>query len=548
MCSRLLSVATSTRSILPSPGPSASSSASISSSAASLSFRPSRSKTLIPLYSGGLCEAETTTPRSSASSATAGVGSTPASTALPPASTTPRANASSSSGPDPRVSRPTKTRPPFDQSVAALPSRSTSSVVRSSPTIPRTPSVPKYSRTATLAFAELRCFAGLVEASLLALDDPGVPLEEAGALERLAQVRIGLDERAGDPVAHRPGLAARAAAVDAHSHVERALDACDLQRGHRQLAVREAGKVVLDRPPVEPGAAVTGAQDHPRNGGLALTGSLVLGRLDGSRHLRVLSCTEGFRVLSLMRMIRAGVDLRLVQLLPREAVPREHALDRLADHFGRPALELVTQRPAPQATRIAGMAVVELVVQLVAGDGDLLRVDDDDEVAGVDVRCVLRLRLAAQRVCDLGRQATKGLALGVNDVPAALDLARLCVPGLLHGNGGLDVRRPRIVATRYETPRLRRGWDGGRTPLRSQLRRRGRPRADGGRVPAARGSGCLPRSRRGLGAGSRFRSRGGSGRRSSRACHPRAPVPRAWRGRSSPSPRRGLLRSPDART
>ena len=91
----------------------ASKSASISSSAASVSLRPSPSKNLTPLYSGGLCDAEMTAPRSSASSATAGVGSTPASTALPPAATTPRANASSSSGPEPRVSRPTKTRPPL---------------------------------------------------------------------------------------------------------------------------------------------------------------------------------------------------------------------------------------------------------------------------------------------------------------------------------------------------------------------------------------------------------------------------------------------------
>ena len=46
--------------------------------------------------------------------------------------------------PSARVSRPTKTRPPPDQSVDALPSRSTSSAVRNSPTTPRTPSVPKY--------------------------------------------------------------------------------------------------------------------------------------------------------------------------------------------------------------------------------------------------------------------------------------------------------------------------------------------------------------------------------------------------------------------
>ena len=47
------------------------------------------------------------------------------------------------SGPEARVSRPTKTRPRPDHSVAARPRRSTRSAVRTSPTIPRTPSVPK---------------------------------------------------------------------------------------------------------------------------------------------------------------------------------------------------------------------------------------------------------------------------------------------------------------------------------------------------------------------------------------------------------------------
>src|SRR5215813_6445249 len=87
-----------------------------------------------------------TTPRSSRRSATAGVGRTPPRTAAPPAEATPRPNASSSSGPLARVSRPTKTRPPPHQSAEALPSCSTSSAVSDSPTTPRTPSVPKYSR------------------------------------------------------------------------------------------------------------------------------------------------------------------------------------------------------------------------------------------------------------------------------------------------------------------------------------------------------------------------------------------------------------------
>src|SRR5262245_30153203 len=87
-----------------------------------------------------------TTPRSSRASATAGVGSTPPRTAVPPAEAIPRARAASSSGPEPRVSRPTNTRRAPLHSVAARPSRSTSSGVRSSPTTPRTPSVPKYRR------------------------------------------------------------------------------------------------------------------------------------------------------------------------------------------------------------------------------------------------------------------------------------------------------------------------------------------------------------------------------------------------------------------
>ena len=51
-----------------------------------------------------------------------GVGSTPARTAFPPTDATPSANASSSSGPDPRVSRPTNTRPRPDQAADARPS------------------------------------------------------------------------------------------------------------------------------------------------------------------------------------------------------------------------------------------------------------------------------------------------------------------------------------------------------------------------------------------------------------------------------------------
>src|SRR3954466_15617995 len=234
-----------TWSISPRPSGSTSSNASISSSDASGSLWPERLKNLTPLYSGGLCEAEMTTPRSSASSATAGVGSTPATTAAPPAETTPRANASSSSTPDARVSRPMKTFPAPIQSAAARPSRSTSSGVTNFPTTPRTPSVPKYrlATRETLTLRELRGLAGLVQAGLLALDLACVAREETLALERHAQLRVHLDQRAGDAVPDGSGLAGGAAAVDADAEVVLAVEAHRLERGHRERPVQEAREV-----------------------------------------------------------------------------------------------------------------------------------------------------------------------------------------------------------------------------------------------------------------------------------------------------------------
>src|SRR5436309_1462338 len=148
----------------------------------------------------------------------------------------------------------------------------------------------------------------------------------------------------------------------------------------------------------------------------------------------------------------AGVDFQLGELLPCEAVLREHALDRLAEHLGRAAVELLAERALAQAAREARVAVVELLVELLAGDGDLLGVDDDDEVAGVDVRRVLGLVLAAERVGDLRRETPERLPFGIDEVPAAGDLARLCGPGLhLTKKRRTDVRRARMVAAETAT-------------------------------------------------------------------------------------------------
>ena len=228
-----------------------------------------------------------TTPRSSASSATAGVGSTPPRMQSPPAEMTPRANASSSSTPEARVSRPTKTFAAPVQSAAARPRRSTSSGVRNSPTTPRTPSVPKY-----LPSHERRIYRLLNCGALRALCRPAFlrsttrasRVRKPARFSGSAELGVDLDERTGDPVPHRAGLARGAAAVQANAEVVLTLEAGRLQRRGREHPVHHAREVLLDRLAVDPRRAVAGPQDHARNGRLALAGAEILGR---GRHLHL---------------------------------------------------------------------------------------------------------------------------------------------------------------------------------------------------------------------------------------------------------------------
>ena len=79
-----------------------------------------------------------------------------------------------------------------------------------------------------------------------------------------------------------------------------------------------------------------------------------------------------------------------------------------------------------QAARIAGMIAINLVVQLLAGQHELIGIDHDDIIATVTVRGEGGLMLAAQHRGDLGSQAAHNHALSVDDVPLALDVLGIC--------------------------------------------------------------------------------------------------------------------------
>src|SRR5680860_281416 len=267
------------------PRPRSPSSASILASARSPSFVPLPVKNLIPLSRYGLWDAETTAARSSpslrTSTAAAGVGRTPPSSASPPASATPAASAASSIGPDSRVSRTISTcgRGASSEAVAARPRASASSAVRNVPASPRTPSVPKSLRSvvtsAPSALAELRALASLLQTGLAPLLGARVAGQEAAPLELAAQLGVDLGQRPGDAVADSAGLAADAAAVDPDPHVDAVLVAGDHEWLDSRRLVQGAGEELLDRATVDDDLATAGKQGHAGDRVLAFAGRQV---------------------------------------------------------------------------------------------------------------------------------------------------------------------------------------------------------------------------------------------------------------------------------
>src|SRR4030095_12672433 len=72
---------------------------------------------------------------------------------------------------------------------------------------------------------------------------------------------------------------------------------------------------------------------------------------------------------------------------------------------------------AADAARIAAMPVIDFVLGLVAGDADLVGVDDDDEIAGIDVRRVDGFVLAAQAKGDFTGHPAQDLVGRVDHKP-----------------------------------------------------------------------------------------------------------------------------------
>ncbi|VXC74354.1 hypothetical protein SPHINGOAX6_40271 [Sphingomonas sp. AX6] len=142
---------------------------------------------------------------------------------------------------------------------------------------------------------------------------------------------------------------------------------------------------------------------------------------------------EDLRVLGGVRMLGALEDAQIAHLLTAQRTARNHALDCLfKDTLGEATVENLVRGHFLQATDVTRVLVIDLVGALLAGEPNLVGVDDDDIVAAIDVRGEAGLVLAAQDVCDDRRCTTDHQAFGIDDVPFLFHFVRLGRLGGLH--------------------------------------------------------------------------------------------------------------------
>ena len=130
-----------------------------------------------------------------------------------------------------------------------------------------------------------------------------------------------------------------------------------------------------------------------------------------------------------MGMLAAIVNVNVLQQLGAKAILGKHALDHLDEQRVHAGLDALLVRLLHQnlrssktlATGIARVANILLVGPLLAGENDLVSVDDDHIVATVHMRSEAGLVLAAQDLRDLAAQATQNLIGSIDNYPFFLD-------------------------------------------------------------------------------------------------------------------------------
>ena len=129
----------------------------------------------------------------------------------------------------------------------------------------------------------------------------------------------------------------------------------------------------------------------------------------------------GLYLLSIMRVLAAGVDFQLFHNLAAEAVMRDHAGDgTLDDQLGAAKTEFL-DRFALLTPNVAGVRRVNFLPLLVPGQANLIGVDNHHEVTAIEMGSEQGLVFPAEKTGSSDRDLTEHLVLGIDDIPFAVN-------------------------------------------------------------------------------------------------------------------------------
>ena len=127
--------------------------------------------------------------------------------------------------------------------------------------------------------------------------------------------------------------------------------------------------------------------------------------------------SDGLWLLGFVRVFFTGINLELLHLGGTKLVLGDHSFDGpLKNELGTTLTDFVWSLDG-LTTDVTGVTCVDLVLLLAAAELGVLGINDDDEVAGIDVRRKDRLVLSAKETGCLHGDFSDDLVLGINNVP-----------------------------------------------------------------------------------------------------------------------------------
>lgn len=126
---------------------------------------------------------------------------------------------------------------------------------------------------------------------------------------------------------------------------------------------------------------------------------------------------EWFGFLRLVWMLRAGIHKKLLVHGTAKLGFWQHTLYSALNNLMRLLVQHGSRCSLALTSWITGVIEVNLILHFVSGKAQLIRVDDNHIVAGINIRCITRLVLASQRMSNLGAEAAYDFPFSIDDKP-----------------------------------------------------------------------------------------------------------------------------------